>query len=348
MCSCRFWRIRMAAVWNCGQRCSRNLQKTWWPRLNRAVRIGAITTLALHLSVSKTLPLIGGMPGQDWCISSYSLASTTLPEQSGAVFSGLWVWCFTLTCIAVITLILFPVLSFGAALGRSMCLVLFLVILSWMTVMRLPMTHRVAPFASDVDISSMTSFAYIYIPYTAASVILSQQNRAFDTDLHTGLLYIANYNIGVLSMALLGWALFTLQVMLPPWSSQRHNVRVMLSQIMCDVRSAVSDISVAFGDLRHMLRESYGQGAATEPTPEKLQNFYRSRESTLVLVSLQLRFPETQYPGRYRTKNGMLLCPPVFIRAPSVVKAHRLPRCHCFLALRSGACSGSDLCLRLC
>ncbi|PFH35600.1 hypothetical protein BESB_052510 [Besnoitia besnoiti] len=247
------WDVEAAGVISCFRRCAANLQKTWWPRLNRGVRIGAITTLSLHLSVCKTLPLIGGMPGQGWCINTYSLASTSLPEQSGAVFSCFWVWVFTLACIAIMTFILFPVLTFGASLGRSMCLLLFLLIISWLSIIRLPMTYRVAPFVTHVNTHSMTGFAYVYLPYTTAAVILAQQYRAFDTDLHTGLKFIASYNAGVLAASLLGWALFTLQVALPPWSSQRHNVRVALSGIMLDVRDNLVNVATFFRELRRRL-----------------------------------------------------------------------------------------------
>nr|CEL67923.1 TPA: hypothetical protein BN1204_037080 [Neospora caninum Liverpool] len=303
------WDTRLGNIRACFYRCVANLRKTWWPRLNRGVRIGAITTLALHLSVCRALPLIGGIPGQDWCINTYSLASTTLPEQSGAAFSCFWVWVFTLACIALITFILFPVLSFGAALGRSMCLLIFLVILSWLSVMRLPMTYKVAPFVTDVNTYSMTGFAYVYIPYTAAAVILAQQHRAFDTDLYTGLKYIGDYSLGILIASLVGWALFALQVALPPWSSQRHNVRVELSRIMRDVRENLSNISSVFGELRHCLlmkegddfEESYEKlKAASHALQESCQTMYQAigRQTSLrVAIVASSTEPYFMYPG---------------------------------------------------
>ncbi|EPT28323.1 hypothetical protein TGME49_269320 [Toxoplasma gondii ME49] len=305
----RFWDARVTMLWACVRRCAANLRKTWWPRLNRGVRIGAITTLSLHLSVCKTLPLLGGIPGQDWCINTYSLASTSLPEQSGASVSCFWVWVFTLACIALITFILFPVLSFGAALGRSMCLLVFLVILSWLSVMRLPMTYKVSPFVTDVNTYSMTGFAYVYIPYTAAALILAQQHRAFDTDLYTGLKYIGDYSLGILTASLVGWALFALQVALPPWSSQRQNVRLELSRIMCDVRDNLSNISHVFGELRQCLlmkegddsEKSYEKLKATsQALQESCQSMYRAigRQTSLrVAIVASSTEPYFMYPG---------------------------------------------------
>ncbi|XP_026189632.1 uncharacterized protein LOC113146454 [Cyclospora cayetanensis] len=215
----------------------KNLKASWVHRLVRSVKISAMMVLAIHMNLQLAAE---NYLGTNFLLLTYCLNATLLPEYSSSLYSAIWVWLLTIVVTFVVTLLSFAALYVGGVGGQFVALAVIFILLSWVTVFRIPMLYRVPPFREAIDSTHLGKFALTFIPYNSCCMLMKLRNMmsTFE-DITDGIQYLFTYLFWSMVFTLVGLALFAVQIATPPWNSQRTIARRQLRDNMTEVADAL-------------------------------------------------------------------------------------------------------------
>lgn len=172
-----------------------------------------------------------GYLGANFLLLAFCLSIALMPEYSSSLYSAIWVWLLSISMTYFLTMLSFCALYAGGVGGQFAALGVIVALFSWVIVIRVPLLYRVPPFREAIDSSYLGKIALVFIPYNTCCMLLKLRIMmpTFDS-MKDGVQYLFEYLSWSILFALGGLALFALQIVTPPWNSQRAIARKQLAK----------------------------------------------------------------------------------------------------------------------
>ncbi|CDJ69977.1 hypothetical protein, conserved [Eimeria necatrix] len=204
-----------------------------------------------------------GYLGANFLLLAFCLSIALMPEYSSSLYSAIWVWLLSISMTCFLTMLLFCALYAGGVGGQFAALGVIVALFSWVIVIRVPLLYRVPPFREAIDSSYLGKIALVFIPYNTCCMLLRLRIMmpTFDS-MKDGVQYLFEYLSWSILFALGGLALFALQIVTPPWNSQRAIARKQLTKNIQQIVEALEALDTMLDTFAKTIKtanvESFG------------------------------------------------------------------------------------------